>query len=239
MICPGGRHPYSALAPRTLKTHSVSQIDTAFEAVTAELARQGATVVPVAPVNTSGLAPSVLAYEFKRDLNAYLDRLPEAAPMDSLADIIAFNEQDPAPRIKFGQTQLVASEAVDLEAERATYEANREAGLTRSRSRIDGALAANDLDALLYPGSSSAGIGARAGCPSVAVPAGYLKSNNRPFGITLLGTAWSEDELLGLAYDYEQASQLWQSPSEINPALFRCTALQTTARAEGTSSCAP
>lgn len=211
----------------------------AFEAVTAELTRQGATVVPVAPVNTSGLAPSILTYEFKRDLNAYLDRLPEAAPMDSLADIIAFNEQDPASRAKFGQTQLVASEAVDLEAERATYEANREAGLTESRSRIDGALAANDLDALLYPGSSSAGIGARAGYPSVTVPAGYLKSNNRPFGITLLGTAWSEDELLGLAYDYEQASQLWQPPSEINPSLFRCTTLQTPTRPEETSSCAP
>ena len=211
----------------------------AFDAATAELTEQGATVVPVDPVNTSGLAPSILTYEFKRDLNAYLDRLPEAAPMDSLADVIAFNEQDPVPRIKFGQTQLVASQAVDLEAERAAYEANREAGLTESRRRIDTALQANDLDALLYPGSSSAGIGARAGYPSVAVPAGYLKSNNRPFGITLLGTAWSEDELLGLAYDYEQASQLWRPPSEINPSLFRCANLQPLARDKGTTSCAP
>ncbi|MBA3424271.1 MAG: hypothetical protein H0U04_06925 [Rubrobacter sp.] len=71
----------------------------------------------------------------------------------------------------------------------------------------------------------------------MVVPAGYLQSNQRPFGITLLGTEWSEDTLLGLAHDYEQASHLWQPPSEVNPSLFRCAFGQP--RDIAPSSCAP
>ena len=53
------------------------------------------------------------------------------------------------------------------------------------------------------------------------VPAGYAPANRRPFGVSLLGQAWSEPTLIGYAYAYEQATRLRRPPSEINPALFR------------------
>jgi len=141
-----------------------------------------------------------------------------------LAEIIAFNQAHAGEgSMKFGQTLLVDSQAVDLgdAATAAAYAQARAEGLRISGERIDAALTAAKLDALLFSGSGSAGIGARAAYPSVAVPIGYNPDSGRPVGITLLGTAYSEARLLALAYDYEQAAAVWRPPSEINPSLFR------------------
>jgi len=178
------------------------------------LRARGATVVPVT-VNTGGLPPSVLAYEFKRDLNAYLARLPANAPMRTLDDIVRFNIANAAQgTIRFGQTQLVQSNNINLNdpARRAAYEADRDNGIATARQRIDSVLRGRSLDAIVFVGSGSAGIGARAQYPSVAVPIGYDPANRRPFGMTFLGTAFTEARLLALAYSYEQASLLWRPP---------------------------
>ncbi|WP_199853728.1 amidase family protein [Plantactinospora sp. BB1] len=200
------------------------------------LRARGATVVPVT-VNTGGLPPSILTYEFKRDLNAYLARLPRHAPMDTLDDVVRWNlAHADEGAIKFGQTQLVASNEVDLTdpAAKAEYETNRDAGIAGARERIDSVLAAENLDAIVFVGSGSAGIGARAQYPSVAVPIGYDPANGRPVGISFLGTAYTEARLLALAYDYEQASARWRPPSQVNPSLFRCADFD-----DRESSCAP
>jgi len=191
-----------------------------FTAALDTLRAEGATLVPVTVTNTQ--APSILTLEFERDLDAYLARLPESAPMDSLTDIVEFNKTQP-DRMKFGQTLLVESEAVDLSdpATLASYEAARAQGLTESRAAIDSVLQANDLDAIVSP-QSTTGVAARAGYPSVIVPAGYFAANHRPGGISFAGTAYSEASLLGLAFDYEKASMLRRGPSEINPTLFQC-----------------
>ena len=198
----------------------------------AELEEQGATLVPVTVPNTQ--APSILVEEFERDLNAYLARLPEEAPMDTLSDIVAFNQG--RPEMKFGQTLLVASEAVDLSdpTTLATYEANKAQGLAESRSSIDTVLRTDDLDAIVSL-SGTTGVAARAGYPSVSVPAGYAAANGRPSNVTFMSTAFSEETLLSLAYDYEQASQLRRPPSEVNPTLFQCLEPEE----EREASCAP
>lgn len=196
---------------------------TVYEAMLAVLRAQGAELVPVT-LDQGNLPPWVLVQEFKRDLDAYLARLPADAPMHDLASIIAFNQAHAAEgAIKFGQTLLTESQAVDLAdpATLAAYQQARAEGLRLSRERIDAALAADKLDALLFNSSGSAGIGARAAYPSVALPIGYHPDNGRPLGITLLGTAYSEARLLALAYDYEQAATAWRPPSAVNPSLFR------------------
>jgi amidase len=196
---------------------------TVYQAALAVLRAQGAELVP-ATVNQANLPPSILVQEFKRDLNAYLSRLPTDASARSLAAIIAFNQAHAGEgAMKFGQTLLVDSQAVDLgdPATAAAYEQARIEGLRVSRERIDAALTAGGLDALLFTGSGSAGIGARAGYPSVALPIGYNPDNGRPVGITLLGTAYSEARLLALTYAYEQAAAVWRPPSVVNPSLFR------------------
>lgn len=50
----------------------------------------------------AGFNSSVLTYEFKRDLNAYLSSLGSDAPVKILADIIAFNNANPEAALKYG-----------------------------------------------------------------------------------------------------------------------------------------
>ena len=210
---------------------------TLWDAASAILQAQGATLVPVTLDTTSSIpgGSSVLTYEFKRDLNTYLSRLPANAPMKTLADIIAFNKAHAQVALKFGQTQALASQAKDLSpgsADTAKYLADRAQDLADSRGRIDALMAANGLTALLFANNGSAAIGARAGYPSITIPAGYQASNRRPFNITFLGRAFSEPTLVGYAFAYEEASRLRQPPSVINPTLF--TPVDLTAR-NGTS----
>jgi amidase len=198
---------------------------TLWDAATAALEAQGATLVPVT-LDTSSSIPggsTVLSYEFKRDLNTYLSRLPKNAPMKSLADIIAFNNAHAPVALKFGQVQALAAQARDLSpgsADTVKYLADRAQDLADSKGRIDALMSANGLTALLFANSGSAAIGARAGYPSITIPAGYQASNRRPFNITFLGPAWSEPTLVGYGFAFEQATRLRQPPSAINPTLF-------------------
>jgi amidase len=144
------------------------------------------------------------------------------------ADIIAFNNAHAQVALKFGQIQALAAEAKDLSpgsADTAKHAADRAQDLADSKERIDAVMGANGLGALLFANSGSAGIGARAGYPSVTVPAGYQASNRRPFNVTFLGRAWSESTLVGYGFAFEQATNLRQPPSAINPTLFRSVEL--------------
>jgi len=194
------------------------------------LKAQGAVLVPVT-IETTGQPPSILSYEFKRDLNAYLRRLPAKAPRKSMLDILQYNAAHADVALKFGQAQFLESQQLDVSptsADTAKYQADKAAGITWARSRIDGALTrdtpdtSDDLTAIAYANSGSAGLGARAQYPSIVVPAGYTATHRRPAGLSFLGTAFSEAKLIGLAYDFEQASRAWQPPAAVNPSLFRC-----------------
>ena len=144
--------------------------------------------------------------------------------MRSLADVIAYNEAHEQVALKFGQVLALASQAKDLDpgsGDTATYLAHRAHDLATSRDRIDAVMAEHDLTALLFVNSHGAGIGARAGYPSVTVPAGYRAANRRPFNVTFLGRAWSEPALIAYAYAYERAAGVRRPPSVVNPTLFR------------------
>ena len=68
----------------------INNTDAQYVAAVAAVQALGATTVTVGTPSSS--APfDILTPEFKRDLNAYLGRLPASAPMKSLADIIAYN----------------------------------------------------------------------------------------------------------------------------------------------------
>jgi hypothetical protein len=74
------------------------------------------------------------------------------------------------------------------------------------------------LDAVLFAGRTGAPIAAKAGYPSVQVPAGFTAGLNGkdtpdyPLGATFTGRAWSEPTLLRLAYAFEQASHARRPP---------------------------
>jgi amidase len=223
----------AALSTNALDGRRIGVVDNDndnYEAAVAAVQALGAETVLIPTPQPSQNFPQILTQEFKRDLNAYLARLGDRAPMKSLADIIAYNDAHAAEALKFGQTQALASEAVDLgdPAQNAAYVANRDGGRAATRAAIDGALTrgtadpADDLAAILTPNNSLIGTGARAGYPQLSVPAGYDEDDRRPVNVSFTGTAYSEATLLAFGYAYEQATRSRRPPSEINPSLWRC-----------------
>jgi amidase len=163
----------------------------------------------------------VFKYGMKRDFNKWLASLGPTAPVKSLTELRMFNlAHEAGGAIKYGQSQLDISDEMDLEQDRARYEADRAKDLKLSAAEgIDAALKEHNLDALLFPGSTGAAIEAKPGYPTVIVPFGMVPNapipafpegfNARPapFGISFTGTACSEPKLLELAYAFEQATQ--------------------------------
>ncbi len=184
------------------------------------LESQGATIVYEEISTTEELSEfdsSVLFYEFKRDLNKYLDSLGDDAPVETLADVIAFNKANAEEALRYGQTLALAAQEIDLVEDRSQYLEDRATDLRLARDEgIDAYLKQYDLDAILFPENRGASIAAKAGYPSVIVPGGYLP-DGAPFGVTFSGTAFSEPQLIALAYSYEQASELRVPPESTPP----------------------
>lgn len=175
----------------------------------------GAELVDPAPIPSAGeiRGSSVLMYEFKASMNAYLAGRGAGTRIRSLQDIIAFNNEHPEEMLKYGQKLLThAEEKTSGTLTEPDYIHDRFNDLRLSRTEgIDAVLDAYGLDAVVFPGDEGETIGARAGYPSVLVPAGLL-SSGLPFGITFTGRAYSEPLLLKLAYAFEQATHHRRAP---------------------------
>jgi len=167
--------------------------------------------------------PIVFLYELKHDLNAYLRRWLNGTPMRTLADIIAFNEANAARALRFGQDLFLSAEATRGDLREPEYRSARAMDLRASGAQgLDAYLDAHRLDAVLFPGAAGAAIAAKAGYPSVQVPAGFVSgvasgtgvkaTPAYPFGATFAGRLWSEPVLLRLAYAFEQATRARRLP---------------------------
>ena len=119
---------------------------------------------------------SVLWYGMKRDFNALLASLGPAAPVKTLAELRAFNTAHANRNaIKYAQANLDNSDLLDLEKDRAKWQADRDKDIRLAAAHgIDEVLKAQKLDALLFPGASGAGIAAKPGYPTVIVPFGLF-----------------------------------------------------------------
>jgi len=163
----------------------------------------------------------VFKYGMKRDFNLWLASLGEAAPVRTLGGLRLWNlAHEKAGALKYGQAQLEISDEMDLEADRARYEADRAKGVLLSATQgIDAVMREHHLDALLFPGPGSAFIAATAGYPTVIVPFGTVPNaptpalpdgfdaRPSPYGVSFTGTACSEPRLIELAYAFEQATK--------------------------------
>ncbi len=185
------------------------------------LREQGAVLVDVPALPETDEFP-VLLHEFARDLDAYLARLPEGAPIRTMRELVAWNAAHADEALKYGQVHLETAAAVDHEAADAAYRIQRARDLAVAGEHgIDATLAVADAAAIVFPGPSGCGVAARAGYPSLVVPAGYLRGGRRPLGLGLMGPSRSEGLLLALAAAYEEAAQVRRPPSVVNPSLFR------------------
>ena len=169
---------------------------------------------------------TVLLYEFKADLNAYLATLTNTS-VHSLADIIAFNEAHANEEMPyFGQELFMkAQETTSLDDPKYVAALATNHRLSRQEG-IDAVMNEHHLDALVMPSGGpswcidlitgdhtiggSEQVAALAGYPLISVPAGF--TFGLPVGITFLGRAYSEPTLIKLAYAFEQATKVRKAP---------------------------
>jgi len=212
--------------------------DRALEAAIATLRDQGAIMVdPVTVPNLDTLGDAemtVMLYEFKPDLEAYL-RDSRAKPK-SLAELIAWNSAHANREMAwFGQELFEKANAKGGLDARDYREALAKAKRLSGPEGIDAALRKDRLDALIAPSwgpafptdlllgdhvvSGDPTIGgvsqlpAIAGYPSITVPAGFAHA--LPVGVMFVGTAWSEPVLLDIAHGFEQATRARKPPAFI------------------------
>jgi amidase len=160
-------------------------------------------------------------YGMKRDFNAWLKSLGASAPVKTLTELRQWNlAHEKAGAIQYGQSRLDISDEMDLQRDRARFDADHKKDLLLSRANgIDAALKANNLDAILTPGGAGAGLAARAGYPIIVVPLALIPNTPTPpfpdgfnaapapFGVGFTGTACSEPKLIEIAYAFEQATK--------------------------------
>lgn len=194
----------------------------------ATLKSLGAEIIDPIEIDKTGMGDAqyqVLLYEFKADLNAYLE--DSDAPIRSLAGIIEFNEANADMVMPhFGQDTMIEAQAKgplsDEEYLQALAESKRIA-----RNGIDNALKNHNLDALIAPtrgtawltdhingdrstGISSSSLAAVSGYASITVPAGDILG--LPIGISFIGGEFSDARLIQLAYAFEQAGYVRKPP---------------------------
>jgi amidase len=217
----------------------------------AALEAQGATVVDGTDIDLSATAnefPALLC-EFKTDIANYLhtyvhgtNPVSGQAYPQTLADLIAFDAAH--QNLEGPWNDLVFELADGTNGRDADCAALRQQTTPPVQAAIDQLMAANHLDAIIaltnnpaWPTNddpnagdlnghfeyfvSSSAAAAVSGYPDITVPAGY--DAGLPIGITFIGGRWAEPKLLGLAYDYEQATHVRVPPQfipTIGDALF-------------------
>lgn len=161
----------------------------------------------------------VLEYEFKDGVNKYLSTAN--ARVKSLQDVIDYNRQNEAKAMPYFKQELLDSS----QAKGSLQDKEYIAAITKyadARKAYNKFFDDNQLDALCGPangfpwcidfmngdfftGYGAYGPAAVCGYPSITIPMGNV--NELPVGISFLGKAYTEPQLISIGYAYEQASK--------------------------------
>ncbi|MBD0257181.1 MAG: amidase [Cytophagales bacterium] len=199
------------------------------------LKKEGATVVEVEVMKEmeaiGGSEYEVLQYEFKDGLNRYL--AGANARVKSLKDIIRFNEENAGKAMPYFKQEILESSDKKGGLDQQEYRDALGKNLRVARGTIDRVMREHRLDAISGPsygpswctdlvnGDHFSGYGlstpaAVAGYPHITVPLGLV--HGLPIGFSFFGRAYSEPELIRIAYAYEQASKNREAPKLLDAA---------------------
>ena len=228
-----------------------SVVEPILDNVKAALTAEGATVIDPTDIDLSATANEfgALLCEFKTDIATYLHTYVHGtnpvsgnAYPQTLADLIAFDQA--YPQLEGPWNDLVFELAEQTNGRDNDCAHLRKTTTPPVQRAIDQLMAKNNLDAIValtngpawptnddpnlgdlnghfeyFVGSSTAA--AVSGYADITVPAGY--DEGLPLGVTFIGGRWAEPKLIGLAYDYEQATHIRVPPQfipTIGDALF-------------------
>jgi len=184
-----------------------------------EMTENGAEVVVISDIpgllelnKKPWFSSSTMSFEFKPALNKYLSTVESHLQVHNMNDVIQFNQQYAETCLKYGQVHFIEAQARSGSLSESEYIEDRKKDIEYSRDLgIDWALEKYKVDALVFPASSVASLAAKAGYPSIAVPAGYLE-NGEPFGISMTAKPWQEGLLIEVASGYEAVTRHRRDP---------------------------
>lgn len=195
-----------------------------------DLKLAGATVID--PATVDGLEairrpPGISCQAFKYDLNQFLAARQGRVPVADLTAVVKGGKFHPTVRRQLEQTEQGPAngpETADCAAER-TYRDQVRAAVLKTMDALK-------LDAFVHPtwsnpprligdlntpgGDNSQFFSPTTGWPAIQVPMGYTRGV-LPAGITFFGRAWTEADLLGMAYAYEQHTRHRRPPASTPP----------------------
>lgn len=197
-------------------------VDAVFAAAAQALAAAGAVLVDDLELNSYDEFGTdtyeVLLHEFRTDLDAWLASLPDSGGIDSLEDVIAFNEANAEASMPwFRQEILVKAAERGPLTDPAYLEAYERIQRATGPEGIDALMAAHDLDALIAPTGGAAWpidlvngdhflggfstFPAVSGAPHLTVPMGRL--HGLPVGLSFVARRDADLSVLALGHAWE------------------------------------
>jgi amidase len=208
--------------------HEIVQI---FMRALDDLRRAGATVVDPATVEGLEIKRQTTpnpCMGFKYDLNHFLADRSGQVPVADLAAILKSGKFHPSTQKRLEDSEKGPENGPDSEACQAdaAYREQFRESVAKTMERLK-------LDAFVYPtwsnpprligdlntpaGDNSQVFSPTTGFPAINVPMGYSRGGTLPVGITFYGRAWSDAQLIKLAYAYEQATLHRRPPASTPP----------------------
>lgn len=190
----------------------------------------GATIVEVEMVPVEDIRPfeiEVMLTEFLAGIDAYLAGRDQDTGVRTLADIAAFNRDNAAAVMPYYPQDLIERALTRGPLTSETYLKARAECLRLTRTEgLDRTLGDNSLDAIVSPAGglpwlidlangdnrrgTSAAPAAVSGYPNICVPAGYIYG--LPIGLSFVGRAYSEANLIEIAAGFEHVVQARRAP---------------------------
>ena len=161
------------------------------------------------PMNFDGFG-TILSADMKVDLPAYLNTYAsDKITSRSIAAIIAYNNNDPALKIPYGQGRFdgMLSDTTSTEELQNIKAKVRKEGT----QFFETPMAKYQLDAILSINNNNAGQAAAANYPCLTIPMGY-KATGEPWGLTFITRPYQEENLLKMAAAFEKATNSRKSP---------------------------
>jgi amidase len=188
------------------------------------LKKQGAIIIEIdylEKINALGQAEfEVLQYEFKDGLNSYL--ATANAKVKNLKEVIDFNAANEDKAMPYFKQETLESSNTKKGLDDKKYTDALNVSFEGSKGILNTVFEDNKLDAICgitmgpacsidmiygdrWGGYSLTSPAAASGYPHITIPNGMVY--DLPVGLSFFGTPYTEGELIGLGYAYEQASK--------------------------------